>query len=244
MDGDVLVHGEVERAGAAEGEAQRRPLDAHLPVDDHLAPRLVVDGVDGGQAVAGRQHAVVRVRRAAPLHVPEGDDPRVEAGPLLDGRGDDVGDPTQLGVPVAVERAARGAPSSPPAARPPPPPRRSTRSGHGGGGAGGWCRPRRCRRAARAPGSRSLPRRCRRRWRSSPRAAPSPRPPSRGRGTPPSCGGGRWRRWRSGPRCGSRRSPRCRGCRCRWSWARRRWAGRAGRAGGRPRSGCRSPRRR
>ena len=42
------------------------------------------------------------------------------------------------------------------------------------------------------------------RWRSIPRAAPSPPRPSPGRGSRPSCAAGRSRRSRSAPRCGSR----------------------------------------
>ena len=65
-------------------------------------------------------------------------------------------------------------------------------------------RPPRCRTASRERGSRRRRRRARSTSRSSPRGGPSPRRPSRGRGSRPSCAAGRSRRSRSAPRCGSR----------------------------------------
>ena len=73
-------------------------------------------------------------------------------------------------------------------------------------------------------------------------AGPSPRPPSRGCGTRPSCAAGRSPRSRSSPPCRSRRCSRLPRGRCRSSSARRRPGSPARGAAGRRRRAC--PRRR
>src|SRR5829696_857338 len=63
---------------------QRHADDVGATESDHLAPVLLVGGVDGVQAEAGGEHPVVRGGGAAALHVTEHDRARLLAGALLD----------------------------------------------------------------------------------------------------------------------------------------------------------------
>src|SRR5437762_10363772 len=57
-----------------------------------------MDGVDGADAVTGRQHAIERGGRSAALDVSENDSPRFKAGALLQFLREDGADAAQANV--------------------------------------------------------------------------------------------------------------------------------------------------
>ena len=73
---------------------------------DHRAEGAVVHRVDGGDAEAGREDAVVRGGRAAAQHVAEDRDPGLEPGAPLDLVLDHVADATEAHVAELVDLAA------------------------------------------------------------------------------------------------------------------------------------------
>ena len=100
--GDVVVERHVEGPGLADGELERCRHDLGAAQHHHLPPPLGVDEVDRRHAEARGQHAVVRRRRAATLHVAEHHDAGLEAGAFVELAGDDVGDAAEAHVPELV----------------------------------------------------------------------------------------------------------------------------------------------